>query len=66
MPAMQITSAIIQQQLYVVVWPSGNGSARQHLLYVQLYTVFQKKNWTTKLMAVTLSNLNQFSNFFHY
>jgi len=24
-----------------------------------------QKNWTTKLMAVTLSNLNQFSKFFH-
>jgi len=23
------------------------------------------KNWTTKLMAVTLSNLNRFSEFFH-
>jgi len=30
----------------------------------QYYTVFQK-NWTTKLMAVTLSNLNRFSKFFH-
>jgi len=27
--------------------------------------VFQKK-WTTKLMVVTLSNLNRFSKFFHY
>ena len=28
------------------------------------YTLFQK-NWTTKLMAVTLSYLNRFSKFFH-
>jgi len=30
----------------------------------RIYTVFQK-NWTTKLMVVTLSNLNRFSKFFH-
>jgi len=30
-----------------------------------IYTVFPKKNWTTKLMAVTMSNLNRFSKFFH-
>jgi len=24
-----------------------------------------KKNWTTKLMAITLSNLSRFSKFFH-
>jgi len=29
-----------------------------------IYTVFQKE-WTTKLMVVTLSNLNQFSQFFY-
>jgi len=33
-------------------------------LRVCLYTVF-KKNWNTKLMAITLSNLNRFSKFFH-
>jgi len=30
----------------------------------QIYTVFQK-NWTTKLMAVTLSNLNRLSKLLH-
>jgi len=30
---------------------------------LQLHCV--PKNWTTKLMAVTLSNLNRFSKFFH-
>jgi len=30
-----------------------------------LYTVFQKQA-ATKLMAVTLSNLNRFSEFFHH
>jgi len=30
---------------------------------LRVYTVFQK-NWTTKLMAVTLSNLDRFSKFF--
>jgi len=32
--------------------------------YLCIYTVFQKK-CTTKLMVVTLSNLNRFSKFFH-
>jgi len=31
---------------------------------LDFYTVFQK-NWTTKLMAVTLSNLNRSSKFFY-
>jgi len=34
------------------------------LLTMLTITVFQK-NWTTKLMAATLSNLNRFSKFFH-
>jgi len=32
--------------------------------HVTLYTVFQQ-NWTTKLIAVTLFNLNRFSKLFH-
>jgi len=37
-----------------------------NIIYYHNYmcTVFQK-NWITKLMAVTLSNLNRFSKFFH-
>jgi len=31
---------------------------------IPIYTVLQK-NWTTKLMVVTLSYLNRFSKFFH-
>jgi len=33
--------------------------------FYTFYTVFQKKEKDTKLMAVTLSFLNRFSKFFH-
>jgi len=33
-------------------------------MLISKYSVFQK-NWTTKLIAVTLSNLNQFLKLFH-
>ena len=39
-------------------------STPQSLADAHYYTVFQK-NWTTKLMAVTLLNLNRFPKFFH-
>ena len=41
---------------------SPSGSAFTSFYYK--YTVFQKKE-ATKLLAITLSNLNRFSKFFH-
>jgi len=54
----------IHVHVYVLVFVAMLSYSMQRRS-ILIFTLCSKKNWTTKLMVVTLFNLNRFSKFFH-
>jgi len=59
--------AVTVSEIYCIIMFAVVAFTSQHMLnynVIWIYTVFQKKE-ATKLLAMTFSNLNRFSKFFH-